>query len=62
VPRDLDDTSKRQVGLQNAPALATGRYALRRCWTGGQGTLPYEQNTQQSPACGRNSALQLVHS
>jgi hypothetical protein len=22
------------------------------CWTGGQGTDPYEQNTQQSPALG----------
>jgi len=28
---------------------------------GGQGTLPYEQNTQQSPGFGLSSALQFVH-
>lgn len=32
-----------------------------RC-TGGQGTLPYEQKTQQSPRRGRSSAPQPVHS
>jgi len=25
-------------------------------WTGGHGTLPYEQNTQQSPSFGRSTA------
>ena len=29
---------------------------------GGQGTDPYEQNTQQSPFFGRNRAPQPVHS
>jgi len=29
---------------------------------GGQGTEPYEQNTQQSPRLGRNSVLHPVHS
>jgi hypothetical protein len=29
---------------------------------GGHFTEPKEQNTQQSPALGRNSVLQLVHS
>ena len=31
-------------------------------WTGGHGTEPYEQNTQQSPARGRSSAWQPAHS
>lgn len=31
-------------------------------WIGGQGVEPYEQNTQQSPGLGFNSARQLVHS
>jgi hypothetical protein len=31
-------------------------------WIGGQGTLPKEQNTQQSPLAGRRRALQLGHS
>lgn len=31
-------------------------------WTGGQDTEPYEQNTQQSPAFGRKSTPQPVHS
>jgi hypothetical protein len=35
--------------------------AWRLC-TGGQGTEPYEQNTQQSPARGRINALQPLHS
>jgi len=26
------------------------------CWIGGHGTLPYEQNTQQSPALGRSNS------
>ena len=30
----------------------------RVCWMGGQGTDPYEQNTQQSPDLGFNSAPQ----
>jgi hypothetical protein len=29
--------------------------------TGGQGTVPYEQNTQQSPGFGRITVLQAVH-
>jgi hypothetical protein len=29
---------------------------------GGQGTEPYEQNTQQSPRLGRKSVLHPVHS
>ena len=29
-------------------------------WIGGQGTEPYEQNTQQSPAFGRSVTPQLV--
>lgn len=32
------------------------------CWIGGHGTLPYEQNTQQSPAFGRRSSPQPVQS
>jgi hypothetical protein len=31
-------------------------------WTGGQGTVPYEQNTQQSPGRGLNTAWQCSHS
>jgi hypothetical protein len=31
-------------------------------WIGGQGTEPYEQNTQQSPGFGRSNAPQLTHS
>ena len=31
-------------------------------WMGGHGTEPYEQNTQQSPAFGRNIAPHPVHS
>ena len=30
--------------------------------TGGQGTVPNEQNTQQSPGLGRSSVWQAVHS
>jgi hypothetical protein len=30
--------------------------------TGGHGTLPYEQNTQQSPGLGCSSNPQCVHS
>jgi hypothetical protein len=30
--------------------------------TGGHGTEPYEQNTQQSPSLGRMSALHVAHS
>lgn len=26
------------------------------CWMGGQGTVPWEQNTQQSPDLGRSNA------
>jgi hypothetical protein len=29
-----------------------------RCWIGGHGTLPYEQNTQQSPGLGRSNTPQ----
>jgi hypothetical protein len=29
---------------------------------GGQGTVPYEQNTQQSPSSGLSSTPQLLHS
>lgn len=32
------------------------------CCTGGQGTSPYEQNTQQSPGKGRSIAWQFAHS
>jgi hypothetical protein len=32
------------------------------CWTGGHGTEPYEQNTQQSPAFGLNTAAQAGQS
>ncbi len=31
-------------------------------WIGGQGTDPYEQNTQQSPALGRSITPQPEHS
>jgi hypothetical protein len=34
----------------------------RSACIGGHGTDPYEQNTQQSPAFGRNRAPQPVHS
>lgn len=34
----------------------------RAAWTGGHGTDPYEQNTQQSPGLGRNSDLHSPHS
>jgi hypothetical protein len=43
-----------------------GRFAglqqFRCCWIGGHLTVPYEQNTQQSPAFGRSKAAQLRHS
>lgn len=32
------------------------------CWIGGHGTVPYEQNTQQSPCLGRSTAPQPGHS
>jgi hypothetical protein len=32
----------------------------RSAWTGGHGTEPYEQNTQQSPSFGRSLAAQPV--
>jgi hypothetical protein len=31
-------------------------------WTGGHGTVPYEQNTQQSPAFGFNRAPHALQS
>jgi hypothetical protein len=31
-------------------------------WTGGQGTLPYEQKTQQSPGFGLSTLRQAAHS
>ena len=31
-------------------------------WMGGHLFVPYEQNTQQSPALGRNTVLQFSHS
>ncbi len=34
----------------------------RAACTGGQGTVPYEQNTQQSPGFGLSSAPQPPHS
>src|SRR5579884_2295107 len=35
--------------------------SLRAACTGGQGTLPYEQKTQQSPGRGRSVAAQRPH-
>lgn len=32
------------------------------CWTGGHGTVPYEQKTQQSPCLGRITMPQPGHS
>jgi hypothetical protein len=32
------------------------------CWIGGHFTVPYEQNTQQSPCLGFNKVLQFSHS
>lgn len=40
---------------------AHSRRAFRRC-TGGHGTDPYEQNTQQSPGRGRSTVRHQVHS
>jgi hypothetical protein len=46
--------SGRQIG---------GRIALARAsWIGGQGTSPYEQNTQQSPGFGFIRIPQLLQS
>ncbi len=36
--------------------------AFPLAWIGGQGTVPYEQNTQQSPLFGLSNVWQLVHS
>ena len=36
--------------------------AFPLAWIGGQGTVPYEQNTQQSPLLGLSSVWQLEHS
>jgi hypothetical protein len=36
--------------------------SARASWIGGQGTSPYEQNTQQSPALGFNTAPQPLQS
>ena len=42
---------------------SSGQPQQGRCpWTGGQGTDPNEQNTQQSPGLARNSVLQPSHS
>jgi hypothetical protein len=39
-----------------------GSPTARASCTGGHGTEPYEQNTQQSPALGRSRAWQCGHS
>lgn len=48
----------RTVGAHQAPQLKQPRCVC----TGGHLTEPYEQNTQQSPAFGRNTVLQCSHS
>jgi hypothetical protein len=48
----------RTVGDRQAPQPEQPRCIC----TGGHLTDPYEQNTQQSPAFGRNSVLQRSHS
>jgi hypothetical protein len=59
------------MGLDRAQALTGraeddrhGRQAEQPCCIcmGGHFTDPYEQNTQQSPAKGRSTALQCSHS
>jgi hypothetical protein len=40
------------------PVQVPGAQQERCCWTGGQGTSPCEQNTQQSPGSGRSIAPQ----
>jgi hypothetical protein len=44
------------------PARVQNQQQSRCCWIGGQGTVPYEQNTQQSPGSGRRRVLQAGHS
>ena len=44
-----------------AGLLAAGLQCDDSC-TGGHGTLPKEQNTQQCPGSGRSMALQETHS
>jgi hypothetical protein len=45
-----------------ALALSTLQQELSPCCFGGHDTLPYEQNTQQSPDRGRSITLQCAHS
>ena len=47
------------AGLAHRPHLTprdAGPLAARPSWTGGQGTEPWEQKTQQSPGFGRSVA------
>jgi hypothetical protein len=53
-----------QESISNPRRLLANRYPQQAfcCWIGGQGTLPNEQKTQQSPAFGRSSSPQPVQS
>jgi len=48
--------------VEAPPQQVDDRPFIRASWTGGHGTLPYEQNTQQSPALGLSRAPHPVHS
>jgi len=51
---DDSQICKMELAVHFGPAEGAGLAGphLPFCWTGGQGTDPYEQNTQQSPAFG----------
>jgi hypothetical protein len=49
----------RSQGKLGTASVVPWPHPLRpSCWIGGQGTEPYEQNTQQSPNLGLRSAAQ----
>jgi hypothetical protein len=52
------DKLQRSFGM----ALANQQHRRPEFWTGGHGTFPYEQNTQQSPGLGLSIARQPLHS
>jgi hypothetical protein len=54
----LQDFAPRLYPAQQEPARDSPK---RSAWIGGHGTEPYEQNTQQSPDCGRSIVPQPVH-
>ena len=65
VIRKGDRALERNVrGANGAAKLGQAQhpFCLPDCWIGGQGLVPYEQYTQQSPASGLSTTWHCVHS